>query len=34
MFLLPGVGGWLMTGQAVMMNTFVFISLFLPIFGE
>ena len=34
MFLLPGVGGWLMTGQGVMFNALTFISLFLPIFGE
>ena len=34
MFSLPGVGGWLMTGQGVMFNALTFISLFLPIFGE
>jgi len=34
MFMLPGVGGWLLTGQGVMFGVFTFISLFLPIFGE
>jgi len=34
MFLLPGIGGWLSTGWGVWTGVAIYISMFLPIFGQ